>query len=383
MNHGYAEIFRGQVQREHTSDRAEKRVPRSNCSRALQASLLLWSLTAATIPASAEATRNADPAQQADDLAYARPQQKVDIGGARSMNLYCSGSGAPTVIFDSGLSDWGFTWALVQPAVAARQRACVYDRAGLGYSDPSGRPGTSPNIVEDLHALLSAAQIAPPYLLVGHSFGGMNVRLYADRYFDEVAGMVLVDPTHEDGMARIDAVRNHQESRRYAEQVRHWRACLRRSMHAVTARFRQECLEPADARYGRRLNAERERVARQPAYQQAQLSEVENYANGVSFAAVRAARRSFGSLPLIVLTSGQTAGTAGPQWRCLHRELAALSSVGVQRTVTGAGHYLQLDRPDLVIAAIAQVQSAGTTAQPATASKVIRPAPCSTARRLY
>ncbi|MBC7415491.1 MAG: alpha/beta hydrolase [Herminiimonas sp.] len=289
------------------------------------------------------------------DAAYVHPQQLVDIGGGRKLNLYCIGSGEPTVIFDSGLSDWGFTWALVQPVVAMRQRACVYDRAGLGYSDPGQRPATSSNIVDDLHALLTAARIDPPYLLVGHSFGGMNMRLYADRYRNEVAGMVLLDPTHEDGIARIDAARHGQESRRYRKQVSHWRDCLRRSTQPLTEAFRRTCLEPADPRYSTALNAARDQVAAQPTYQRAQLSEVENYANGVSFAAVRQARRNYGSLPLIVLTSGKTAAVVGVQWTRLHQELAGFSSVGMQRTIADGGHYLQLDRPDLVIEAIAAV----------------------------
>ena len=117
----------------------------------------------------------------ADNTAYASAQQRVDIGG-RKLNLYCIGSGSPTVVFESGLSDWSFSWALVQPQIALRTRACSYDRAGLGYSDPATRSSRSAHMVDDLHRLLRAARVAPPYVLVGHSMGGLNVRLYADRF---------------------------------------------------------------------------------------------------------------------------------------------------------------------------------------------------------
>ena len=290
-----------------------------------------------------------------DDSAYAAPQQRVEIVGGRKMNLYCLGNGAPTVVFDSGLSDWSFTWALVHPRVAKLTRACVYDRAGLGYSDPANRAATSNNMVDDLHRLLKAAQITPPYVLVGHSLGGLNVRLYADRFLGEVAGMVLVDPSHEDGIARIDAQRHGQETRRYAAEIKRWRACARTSSKQnLTAPWRLQCIEPDDRRYSAELNAERVKIAQRRSYQIAQLSEAVNYLNGRSFAFVRAARRDYGALPLVVLSAAQTTNDAGPDWLQMHRELASLSSLGVQRTVT-AGHYVQLDQPDSVIEAIASV----------------------------
>lgn len=302
----------------------------------------------------------------ARDDPYAHPQRRVDIGHGRRMNLYCIGSGTPTVLFDSGLSDWGYTWALVQPAIAQRHRACVYDRAGLGYSDASGRASRSDHIVDDLHALLAAARIAPPYLLVGHSFGGLNMRLFADRYLDDVSGMVLVDPSHEDGIARIDADRNGQETRRFTADIARLQQCQRESVsqRPRTPGYRQRCLEPDDPRYSATLNRARARIARQPAYQAAQLSEFQNYLDGNSFRDVRNARRSYGMLPLIVLTSPQTMSAAGPQWRLLHQELAALSGAGEQRIVAGAGHYVQLDRPEAVIAAIEDVAAKSGKASP-------------------
>lgn len=303
-------------------------------------------------------------AAHANDAAYARPQQRIDIGigngKGHHLNLYCIGSGTPTVLFESGLADWGFSWSLVQAQIATLTRACVYDRAGLGYSDAAYRASTSSNMVDDLHHLLHAAHLAPPYLLVGHSLGGLNVRLYADRFRDEIAGMVLVDPTHEDGIRRIDAQQNNRETRRYAAEIVHAKACLHRSrakkVDAQSAeRFRRDCIEPDDPHYGAQLNAARVQVARLQSYQQAQLSEITNYANGNSFAELRAARRWYGALPLMVLTASRTVEAIGPEWLRLHQELAWLSRFGVQSTVADSDHYIQLDQPQAVITAVTNV----------------------------
>lgn len=132
------------------------------------------------------------------DLSYIRPARWVDIGGGRTMNILCVGHGSPTVIFDAGLGDQIRAWAMVQPAIATKAKACSYDRAGLGFSDPSGRPGTAANAVDDLRRLLKASSIQPPYILVGHSLSGMYAQLFADRYRSEVVGMVLVDPVSDD-----------------------------------------------------------------------------------------------------------------------------------------------------------------------------------------
>jgi len=126
------------------------------------------------------------------DEMYARPGQIVAAHGAR-LNLYCTGSGQPTVVFDAGHQDWAAAWAVVQPQVAKWTRTCSYDRPGSGFSDPGPMPRTSERIADELHAALHAAGVPGPYLVVGHAFGGFNVRAFAYRYMLEVAGMVLID----------------------------------------------------------------------------------------------------------------------------------------------------------------------------------------------
>src|SRR5690242_9443944 len=131
------------------------------------------------------------------DIVYGRPGRLVDVGGFR-LNLYCSGSGSPTVVFDSGYEDWAPAWSKVQPQIAKWTRACSYDRAGAGFSDPGPMPRTSVRIAGELHTALHRAGIAGPYILVGSAFGGDNVRTFADLYMGEVAGLVLVDADADD-----------------------------------------------------------------------------------------------------------------------------------------------------------------------------------------
>lgn len=122
------------------------------------------------------------------------PPGKLVWFQGRRVHLRDLGEGSPAVIFESGLMSTVLTWQQIQPQLANRTRVVSYDRPGLGWSDPGSEPRTAARIVEELHALLAEASIPPPYLLVGHSFGGLTMPLFAARYPDEVSGVVLVDP---------------------------------------------------------------------------------------------------------------------------------------------------------------------------------------------
>lgn len=132
------------------------------------------------------------------------PDDLLDVGGYR-LYLRRRGEGGPAVVLDAGTGDCASTgaWESVEPHVAAFTTVCSYDRAGLGRSGAGPAPRTSGRMVEELRALLAAAGVRPPYVLVGHSFGGFNVRLFAARYPAEVAGLLLVDPAHEEGRRRL------------------------------------------------------------------------------------------------------------------------------------------------------------------------------------
>jgi pimeloyl-ACP methyl ester carboxylesterase len=129
----------------------------------------------------------------ADQRRYPPPGRMIDIGG-RSLHLIDKGASGPPVIFESGISATCLNWTQVRAEVEGFARPCTYDRAGLGWSDPADSPRTTSTIVDDLHALIEAAGIPRPYILVGHSFGGMLVRAYTAKYPGDVAGLVLVDP---------------------------------------------------------------------------------------------------------------------------------------------------------------------------------------------
>jgi alpha/beta hydrolase family protein len=118
----------------------------------------------------------------------------VDIGG-RHLNLVCNGQGDPTVVFLQSLGGGITAWDKVRASVSAFTRTCFYDRAGFGYSDPATQPSSADNETNDLHALLKRAPVKRPIILVGHSLGGLYATLYADKFPDEVGGLVLVDPS--------------------------------------------------------------------------------------------------------------------------------------------------------------------------------------------
>lgn len=311
-----------------------------------------------------------------DGAVYTQPQRMVEVEPGRRLNLYCAGTGSPTVVFESGLgvpiSNWGF----VQPVISQKTRTCAYDRAGLGFSDAATRASDSKNIVDDLHRLLVAAAIQPPYVLVGHSYGGLTVRLYAHTYPSDVVGMVLVDPTVEDQLASYRAL---DPQKRTAEQwhadtvepnLREGRECVAMAPAGFVPGSEpfKKCISDPFLQYSEAVNASNQKQEMQQSVQQAGLSENEQVF-GASADQVRAARRPYGNLPLVVLTSGPRPPPQNPLtleaqalrearrqlWVALHNDVAKLSSSGEHEVVAGAKHYIQLDKPQAVIDAIERV----------------------------
>jgi pimeloyl-ACP methyl ester carboxylesterase len=137
-----------------------------------------------------------------DQRVHPAPGTMVDVNG-RSLHLRCTGQGSPAVILETGLGGWSSFWALIQPAVGQTTRVCSYDRAGLGWSEAGSEPRDARQIATELHALLGAASVAGPFVLVGHSNGGLYTRMFAGMYPDEVVGMVLADPTPVDLFERL------------------------------------------------------------------------------------------------------------------------------------------------------------------------------------
>ena len=309
---------------------------------------------------------SAAPAPAAPNPAYAvyaHPQRLVDVGGRR-LNLYCLGRGTPTVILDGGLGDDLSGWRTVHGALARTTRVCAYDRAGFGFSDPGPPPRTAAALAADLGALLRAARLRPPYVLVGGSLAGLHLRLFVDGHLGSVAGMVLVDPSFEHQVARYVAA-TPAFAASAAQQVATFRSCivaLGAGMPSRGSQAYRDCIGDPDPDLPPAVAAAL--AAREgPDYYRAVLSELESF-NGASSDEVDASRRSWGALPLIVLTAGGPPNSDPDMvvrqaiWTSMHERIASLSSRGVHRVIPGARHHIERSNPEAVIAAVNEVVAA-------------------------
>jgi pimeloyl-ACP methyl ester carboxylesterase len=295
-------------------------------------------------------------ATRIDEYRYPVRGELVDVGDY-SLHLYCTGEGgAPTVVMDSGLGGTVLDWQLVQPEVAQFARVCTYDRAGMGWSERGGQPRTSQQVVEELHALLSNAGVEGPYVLIGHSLGGVNMQLFASHYPDEVAGMVLVDSALSD-LEVLPLTESLQPSpvsikilatigvtrlpyTLWGETPGNTSAELKDEQAAITSHAK-DVYEIAD--------------------ESALLEE--------SFKQQLATPVPLGDKPLIVLTAGplQLADTSLSEEQIeqlneAHNRTQAALTQGSQNAeqiiAEDSGHYIQVEQPDLVIEAIRRVVEA-------------------------
>ena len=286
-------------------------------------------------------------------LAAAAPV-RVALPDGRRMALNCTGAGSPTVILEAGFLAWSFAWAPVQPALAKRYRVCSYDRAGLGASDPGPLPRDGAAIAADLDALLKAASVPPPYLLVGHSAGGLYVRLLADRRPKDVIGMVLVDPSVE-WQFRAGDPAMAAKAAGYARCAAAARAkALPSADPALSA-----CWTTAKGPFGDMLRG----LQARPSYWTTVESEYRSLP--ATAAEVAADAPDLGDLPLIVLTAGArippeapNAAALAAQSAAAHESLARKSTRGAAQVVPGAGHIIMRDNPAAVIAAVDSVAAA-------------------------
>jgi pimeloyl-ACP methyl ester carboxylesterase len=281
-----------------------------------------------------------------DRDAFPMPGQLVDVGGYK-MHIHCSGSGGPTVILDSGLGDSFIVWRKLQPQIAQFTRVCSYDRAGIGYSDASPRARSSKVFAEELQSLLHNAGIAPPYVLAGHSMGGYDVRIYTNLYRSEVAGMVLVDSSHPEQRKRLPAALNDLDAGWVREEE-----FFEFTMPFGLPRLFGFCGNDREARAADcNFHSLRESVA--------ELKSISESA------AQTAETGPLGNMPLVVLSQDPNTpqydlpedlvGPTNEAWQKMQAELALLSTCGKQVIAKNSGHYIQLDRPDLVLDAVREV----------------------------
>jgi pimeloyl-ACP methyl ester carboxylesterase len=294
---------------------------------------------------------------------YPPPGVLVDIGGYR-LHLFCEGTGSPTVVMESGSGDSSLDWELIRPEITQITRTCVYDRAGLGWSDLSPRPRTAESIMEELHTLLTDAAIAGPYVLVGHSIGGAYVRLYAHRYPQDVAGMVLVDSSHEEQSLRFPAA-YVEFSKKFAQQQIS-QLDFYKFFVAMGVAALDPSLVPASDKLPLATRETYQALFADPKVLETIIAETK--AAESNLAQVGAARiTTLGNIPLVVLSAGRHDLPPGANissevlqqveqvWQQLQIELTRLSPQGKQVLVPQSGHFIQLEQPQLVIDAIDQV----------------------------
>lgn len=264
------------------------------------------------------------------------PAGELVVVDGRTMHLACVGEGAPVVVFEAGLGAPAETFADVQQSIATTTRTCVYDRAGYGASDPGPEPRTAATIAGELHALLDAAGEDGPFVIAGHSFGGIIGIVFAGAYPDDIAALALLDSSHPGMLAEFEAV---------PEIMALQDADVEATLEAIPA-----------------AGPEYERLA-------TSLDEA-------------AAVGSLGDLPLAVVAHGQTLDVVVPAavldafgitpdvieryetiWRGLQEDLATLSTASTFVVAESATHYVYLDEPAVVVDAIAalveQVRASG------------------------
>ncbi|MYM85201.1 alpha/beta fold hydrolase [Duganella sp. FT50W] len=305
----------------------------------------------------------------------------LDVGDGRKMNLNCRGDGTVTVIFDAGLSDWSSIWAMVQPQTATRTRACTYDRAGMGYSDLSDRPSTPFNIVADLRNLIKKAGIHGPVVLVGHSLGGFNMKLFAATYPSEVAGVVLVDPTEELEEERARPLvtakfgadkfkKMYSEENGPAGWLAHFQSCVesakKQDLDPASDLYKQ-CTDPVHLPLGPLIADERQVIQVRYAYQAAQASEAQNCVIAPvphlneQYAGIFGKKNALGNLPLIVLSHSilemrsPTAEEDQYVLLALHDQTTASSTRGQHRVVKNTHHNIEVEDPQAIVLAINDV----------------------------
>jgi pimeloyl-ACP methyl ester carboxylesterase len=297
---------------------------------------------------------------------YAAPQTLVDIGGGRRINVHRTGTGSPTVILAPGLGGTTLSWAGTQRRLSALTEVIAYDRAGFGFSDPGPLPRTADAIHSDLRAMIKALDLRPPYILAGHSAGSYDVRMYASRYPDEVAGLVLVDPSSEEQTERF-RVASEDFDKLNVMAAAMYRRC---GEAAAAGKLKRDNPEYADCfalgypDLSEPLTNAYKNMRLAPGLWQAWESEMASFGSE-SVPQMRAVRRPLGDIPLIVLTAKNI--QMGPVklpddmdtklrtiWFALHADLASLSTKGDRRMIE-SGHNIQVEHPQLVADAIAEV----------------------------
>jgi len=307
-------------------------------------------------------------------MRYPAPGRLIDVGGHR-LHLDCTGGGGPAVVFDAALGGSSISWSLVQPPIARLTRACSYDRAGFAWSDAGPLPRTAGRCADELRVLLERGGVPPPYVLVGHSYGGLVMRIFAARHREDVAGLVLVDPAHPEDWVN-PAPKERLKIDRGARLCRHGERAARLGLARLVSVLVglgafgiARGLVGLVSRGG--LSREDEGIlapvwklppeARRPLrhfwaearFFEALGSQIASICESAA-ETLAAASGGYGDLPLITISS-----TDPGDYRLRQQDaLAALSTRGRHVVAPNSGHWIPLEQPEVVIEVVSSMLDA-------------------------
>ena len=299
------------------------------------------------------------------------PGRLIDIGGFR-LHLHATGPKGRTVVFDAALGGSSISWTYVQPAVAEFARACTYDRGGFGWSDRAPLPRTASRLADELHTLLVRSGESPPFVLVGHSFGGLVARVFAGRYRDVTAGLVLVDPAAPEDWAH-PAPKEQERIDRGVRLCRQGVIASRLGISRLVSALVGAGAVGAARKVVESITRDRLKgdvdwllaplwklppaargplrsIWTQPAFFEALGSQIASISTSAA-EALTAGEPGYGDLPLITISA-----TSPSEHRVRRQEaVASLSTAGRHVVASNSGHWVPLDEPGLIVSAIREV----------------------------
>jgi pimeloyl-ACP methyl ester carboxylesterase len=316
-------------------------------------SRVLYCVTLAACAAALQVEAQESPAEQSVLERFPAPGRMIDVGG-RQLHLHCTGTGAgPTVIIETGAAASSVLYWNVQDGIAPFARVCTYDRAGLGWSDPAPAGRTMQDRADELHIVLTRAQIAPPYVLVGHSMGGLLVRLFARDHRADIAAIVLVDASEE--VFSLVSSSGSQGNAQTAVQLGQLAGAAQRLSAAEFQKLLASTLPlppgaPAAAAITQRVSV-----------LLAGKDDLESFQRVPQSLHGPAGFGRLGDLPLVVIRRGKMATPPTARdlaWRESQQRLLQLSTASVEIIATNSGHNIHLQEPGIIVDAVRRVHAA-------------------------